>query len=310
MGKVNNDTTGFFHCAKQNFLSNPNKFLQDMINYNKDNIPESVVRKVNPILQDPNFDIQSIKNSSEALVGIVKWSQAMMKYYELLKIVNPKREQVKVMQEKSKIVQAELAKKRKQLAELDQKLADINAKLQMLKDQETQLNNEITDSMVKLDRANKIIEGLSGEKERWTETVSRLVTEYDLLIGNCLIAAGAVAYSGSFTAQYRVKMEEDWCKYIAKCGIKVTPGMKMMTLLQDPVTTKTWTQCQLPSDDFSIENAIIMFKSRRWPLMVDPQNQANRFIKNLAKDPDFSYMGIEAVKASDPKLMKTLERSV
>ena len=115
MGKVNNDTTGFFHCAKQNFLSNPNKFLQDMINYNKDNIPESVVKKVNPILQDPSFDLQSIKNSSEALVGIVKWSQAMMKYYELLKIVNPKREQVKVMQEKSKIVQAELAKKRKQL---------------------------------------------------------------------------------------------------------------------------------------------------------------------------------------------------
>lgn len=53
-----------------------------------------------------------------------------------------------------------------------------------------------------------------------------------------------------------------------------------------------------------------MFKSRRWPLMIDPQNQANRFIKNLSKDPDFSYMGIEAVKASDPKLLKILERCV
>jgi dynein heavy chain, axonemal len=44
--------------------------------------------------------------------------------------------------------------------------------------------------------------------------------------------------------------------------------------------------------------------------MIDPQNQANRFIKNLAKDPEFAPMGIESVKASDSKLMKVLERAV
>lgn len=145
------------------------------------------------------------------------------------------------MQEKSKIVQADLSKKRKQLAELDEKLADINNKLQLLKDEETRLESQITDSMIKLERANKIIEGLSGEKERWTDTVARLGNEYDLLVGNCLVAAGAVAYSGSFTARYRVQMEEEWCSYINKVGIRVSPSMKMMSLLQDPITTKTWT---------------------------------------------------------------------
>ena len=58
----------------------------------------------------------------------------------------------------------------------------------------------------------------------------------------------------------------------------------MQTILEDPVTTKTWTQAKLPSDNLSIENAIIMFKSRRWPLMIDPQNQANSFIKKLSGD--------------------------
>lgn len=53
-----------------------------------------------------------------------------------------------------------------------------------------------------------------------------------------------------------------------------------------------------------------MFKSRRWPLLIDPQNQANRFIKNLAKDPDFAPNGIDAVKASDSNMMKKLERAV
>jgi dynein heavy chain len=53
-----------------------------------------------------------------------------------------------------------------------------------------------------------------------------------------------------------------------------------------------------------------MFKSRRWPLLIDPQNQANRFIKNLAKDPDFAQMGIISLKASDSKLMKAVEQAV
>jgi hypothetical protein len=50
-----------------------------------------------------------------------------------------------------------------------------------------------------------------------------------------------VAYSGSFTSQFRNKMESEWSAYIAKIGIKVTPGIKMQTILEDPVITKTWT---------------------------------------------------------------------
>jgi dynein heavy chain len=79
-----------------------------------------------------------------------------------------------------------------------------------MQDNERRLTQQIDDSNKKLERANKIIEGLSGEKSRWTETVHKLSNEYDLLIGNCLVAAGMVAYSGSFTAFFRDKMEKQW----------------------------------------------------------------------------------------------------
>jgi len=46
--------------------------------------------------------------------------------------------------------------------------------------------------------------------------------------------------------------------------------MTMKNLLEDPVKTKVWTAATLPNDNLSIENAIIMFRSRRWPLMIDP----------------------------------------
>ena len=84
----------------------------------------------------------------------------------------------------------------------------------------------------------------------------------------------------------------------------------MKQIMEDKVTTMTWTAAQLPSDNLSIENGIIMFKSRRWPLMIDPQNQANKFIKNLSKDDSACPRGMKFFKASDPSLMKTLELSI
>ena len=54
-----------------------------------------------------------------------------------------------------------------------------------------------------------------------------------------------------------------------------------------------------------------MFKSRRWPLMIDPQTQANKFIKNLAKDPkDGPEAGIHVMKTSDPNLLRNLELAI
>jgi dynein heavy chain len=134
------------------------------------------------------------------------------------------------------------------------------------------LVEKIEDSNRKLTRAGKIINGLAGEKVRWTETVERLTKEGSYLTGDCLVAAGMIAYSGPFTAKYRTELESDWYQKISGLGIKVSEGVSMKKIMEDPVTIKTWTMAQLPSDNLSIENAIIIFESRRWPLMIDPQN--------------------------------------
>ena len=41
----------FFEHAKKKLLSNPNKFLKDLIDYDKDHIPDSVITKVTPLLK-------------------------------------------------------------------------------------------------------------------------------------------------------------------------------------------------------------------------------------------------------------------
>ena len=44
--------------------------------------------------------------------------------------------------------------------------------------------------------------------------------------------------------------------------------------LGEPVAIRAWNIAGLPVDAFSVENGIILSKSRRWPLMIDPQGKA------------------------------------
>lgn len=81
----------------------------------------------------------------------------------------------------------------------------------------------------------------------------------------------------------------------------------MINYLGEPVKIQTWNIAGLPKNDTSIENGIIIDKSRRWPLMIDPQNQANKYIKNMGKD---QPEGIDQIKASDQNLMRTLELAI
>jgi dynein heavy chain, axonemal len=91
-----------------------------------------------------------------------------------------------------------------------------------------------------------------------------------MLTGDCLVAAGMVSYAGPFTAVYRDQLETLWRNSIKKMGVKVTNGITMRKVLGNDVTIRQWAVAGLPSDNLSIENGIIMFGSRRWPLMIDP----------------------------------------
>ena len=243
-----------------------------MIEFDKEHQSESAVKKINAILNTPGFTYDKVKNSSSALAGVYRWSSVMVKYHELLKIVNPRRIKVKEMQDELKIVREKLAVKMAQLKEVEEVLAALQAELDKNEEEGRRLENKINDCAVKLTRAGKIISGLAGEKDRWTQTVANLGVEYELLVGNALVSAGMVAYGGAFTSKFRGAMEIEWVENIKKLGIKCGDTTSMMTFLEDPVLTKTWTANGLPSDNLSIENALIMFRSRRFPLMIDPQN--------------------------------------
>lgn len=67
--------------------------------------------------------------------------------------------------------------------------------------------------------------------------------------------------------------------------IPTSPQLDVKEFLADPAVIRDWNMQGLPSDDFSTENGIIVTRGTRWPLVIDPQCQAVKWIKNMkAKD--------------------------
>jgi dynein heavy chain len=66
-----------------------------------------------------------------------------------------------------------------------------------------------------------------------------------------------------------------------------------------------WEVCGLPKDALSKDNALIVEYTRRCPLLIDPQGQANKWIKNMEK-----ANGLEIVKLSDKDFLRTLENGI
>ena len=60
----------------------------------------------------------------------------------------------------------------------------------------------------------------------------------------------------------------------------------------------------LPLDDFSVQNGIFNTQGRRWSLMIDPQAQANLWIKKMYKGK------LKLIKLSDANFLRTLENGI
>ena len=90
-------------------------------------------------------------------------------------------------------------------------------------------------------------------------------------------------------------------------NIKSNEVISLNAILGNQVKIRQWQIDKLPQDSFSTDNAIILENSDRWPLMIDPQLQANIWVKKMEEK-----SGIKVVKPTmDPKQMsRVLENSV
>lgn len=80
-------------------------------------------------------------------------------------------------------------------------------------------------------------------------------------------------------------------------------------ILCNELTIGEWNRNRLPNDSFSIDSAIIIKNSGKFPIIIDPQIQANRWIKETYRDQQADRKKKEArelIKILSPNTNPTL----
>ncbi|KAK0049220.1 dynein heavy chain 3 axonemal-like isoform X1 [Biomphalaria pfeifferi] len=282
------------------------KFLDKLRTYDKDNISPPIIKRIREkYIANPDYDPTLIKNASTACEGLCKWVRAMDIYDKVAKVVAPKKAKLAEAEGELAVQMEKLNEKRAQLQAVTDKLQALNDEFEVMTQKKKDLEGNIDLCSKKLDRAEKLIGGLGGEKDRWTEAAKALGDLYINITGDVLISSGVVAYHGAFTVDFRQMMTKEWHEQCVKRNIPCSKVFSLTTTLGEPVKIRAWNIAGLPVDGFSVDNGIIVSKSRRWPLMIDPQGQANKWIKNMEK-----ANKLNIIKLSDGNYMRTLENSI
>ena len=159
---------------------------------------------------------------------------------------------------------------------------------------------------VKLERAKNLVEGLGGERTRWEGSIASLEADLTNLVGDCLLAAAFLSYCGPFDSEYRALLVQGtWIKSVKTLNIPCAADFDFCNFLANAEDVRDWNIQGLPADAFSTENGVMVTRGTRWPLMIDPQEQANKWVKNMEKD---NQLKICTLKMSD--YLRTLENAI
>ena len=263
------------------------------------------VYKAEKYIEEHNMDRELVDNASKAVGPCFDFIVGMIEFcHKSIEIVDPKKkEAAKAKIEKDK-ADEKLAIAQAALAKAEKESNDLETLLNQKQKSKNELIVTLNDNQTKVKRAKKIVELLAGEKVRWGESVKQLQDYSNYIIGDCLIAAAAIAYSGPFVSTYRSTLLNEWKEKLDIQKITRSEHVSLRAVLEDPITTGKWNKNMLPNDNLSIENGIIMFKTSKWPLMIDPQNQASIFLKKFGFD--VKSTSFQCIKISDAKMMDTV----
>ena len=131
-GKIPKDRS--FKAAKA-MMGRVDQFLDSLVNYDKENIHPDVTKAIQPYIEDPEFDPESIRSKSTAAAGMCSWVINIVKFYEVFCFVEPKRRSLEA-------ANAELTAAREKETAIKAKVKLLEATLCQLTEQFERANNE------------------------------------------------------------------------------------------------------------------------------------------------------------------------
>ena len=178
-------------------------FLQKLMTYDKDNIPMSMLKKLQKYVTNPDFVPEKIEKVSRACKSMCMWVRAMDVYSRVIREVEPKKKKLAGAEAELEVVMSGLKEKQDQLKAVEDKIGLLQAMFEESVAQKDSLMHQMSLTTARLKRAGKLTTALADEQIRWGDNVVMYNEQIGNVVGDVFIAAACVSYYGAFTSEYR-----------------------------------------------------------------------------------------------------------
>jgi len=216
--------------------------------------------------------------------NMVNWVACMRKFRGAYKMIAPLMAMVQEKGEELAYQQGKLKDAQDELAQVKANVAQLNADLKVFQDQADEKTEILDEFQKKLRAAKNLIDSLEINRVRWEKDKNNYNNLKIRLIGDVGISCAFLAYCGPFNTQFRGKIVEQYLKKVA-IGLKFpfNDDLDLISFLVSADKIGSWNLMGLPNDELSKQNGIIIEKSKRFPLIIDPQNQARTWLERMWK---------------------------
>lgn len=213
-------------------MANTN-FLANLLNFPRDYITEETVDLMEPYFIADDYNLETAKKVCGNVAGLCAWTSAMEKFYWINREVIPLKDNLAKQEIKLNTANSDLAKAEGILEEKEKQLAIVRALFDKAMARKKELADDAESCRRRMATATTLIDGLSGEKVRWTEETRTLGDQVIRLVGDVLMATAFLSYCGCFNQDFRNRIINSWVKNLIKMKIPHTHNLDLINMLTE-----------------------------------------------------------------------------
>jgi len=307
-------------CKKQMLGNIPEyiEYLKDIkTGVDNNTLPKINLQEVRPLLELEHFTPEIIMNKNKAAAGLCSFVCNIVMYYDVVITVEPKRKALAEANEQLDAANNQLKAVNELVADLEAKLAKLTVELNAANAEKQEALDAVDRGQKKLDLAQRLTNALASENVRWAENIVTMEGDKELLTGDVLLASAFISYVGPFTKVFRDRlMNQTFTPYLVENlqgavgeggKIPLSPTSDPIKILTNSAEVATWGADGLPADQVSIENGAILTNSARWSLIIDPQLQGIKWLRQKESAPE---RNLQVVRLGQSDLLRKLERAL
>jgi dynein heavy chain 1 len=260
-------------------------FINTIIQFKTENVQEDIREKMRVrYVSNPDFTYEKVNRASQACGPMVKWARAQLDYADMLHQVEPLRNKLQQLEDDANVNRVKADGLIKLIENLEKSITQYKVEYADLIAQAQAIKTDLTNVESKVDRSVALLKSLFAEQQRWELTSQSFLTQISTMVGDVLLCSAFMAYAGYYDQITRQNLFNTWIHHLDIKKINFHHQLARVEYLSNADERLRWQANSLPVDDLCTENAIMLKRYNRFPLIIDPSGQAAEFIMNAFSD--------------------------